>query len=464
MNSRTHGGHLRRRTGVLLAAAALASSYMAFVASPVGAATPTRGASSDCFGGALSSDAIHCEVLEWAHNSGVIDVDGVYRAGRSLFIYLTQTDRLDDAALQKMVDKSREVARRTGEHDCVLNARLCGSGAINGPDGGYILPKSSVYQTVEVFVGGAEARRSSRGWRAFEQLWPQVVEGVGGAAGGDGDFDISGVDRTNFPTLEGNCDTRVDDDSYEYACRLWDAHPGLGFANVYDEDPYSGTGKIYAYVKAGVGEEAKIAAAKKALMNKQPEYYTEDRLEVVAVPHDFEELWRWSLVLDRFAESAGNTLGITYVELGFNDAGGLGKDRKYLFPLEDVPDLTDHVHERGGWPDGLLWRLTIWVATLEFEETVAALPRLLGQLEIPVSAVGLIYEEENVIAERGSPEPAEETHERSAGNAAQPETGAVVDSGPFSWWVWAASAGVLAAFGLVALLTARRRRAADGPM
>ena len=405
MNCKTRKGLLRRHIGAAWLLTALAFSA-ACLASPASVDGPARGESDDCFGGALSSDPIHCEVIEWAHNGEVIDVDAVYSAGRALYIYLTRTSSLDDAARQKMLSKSREVARRTGEYECVLKPRLCGSGVLNGPDGGYILPRSSVYQTIEVFAGGAGARRSSPGWQVFEQLWPEVTGVVGEAGGGDDEFDISGVDRTNLPTLKGNCGSVFVDDADLYVvCRRWERHPGLGIANFYDD---TWNDKVYVYVKARAGEAAaKIAAAKTTLMNSQPEDFTKDSLVVVAVPHDFEELWRWSLVLERFANSSGNTLGITFAELGFNELGGLGKDRRYLFPLEDAPDLTDHVLEREGFPDGLLWRLIIQVETLEFEKTVAGLPRLLRQLEIPESAVGLIYEKEHVLSERGYPEPGE---------------------------------------------------------
>ena len=362
-------------------------------------------ASDDCFGGALAEDSIHCEVFEWAHNTGVIEVDAVYRAGNALYIYLTQSDRLDDADLQEMLGKSQEVARRTGENVCVLESRLCGSGVVSaGRDGGYILPKSSMYETIEVFPGSAKARRSSPGWQAFREFWPEAAEGASGATGRGGDFDISGVDRTNFPTLAGNCDPlAIDSADVNRACRAWDYYPGLRVANL---SAYTSDDKAYYYVKAGAGEEeSKIAAARTALMNSQPDYFTEDHLVVVAVPHDFEELWRWSLVLNRFADSSGNTLGITYARLHFNTLGGLGKDRKYLFPVEDAPDLTDYIKQHGGLVDGSRWRLIIQVETLEFEKTVAGLPRLLRQLEIPESAVGLIFEKEHVLAERGEPVP-----------------------------------------------------------
>ena len=435
---------------------ALAVSYLG---SSVSADSPTHGRSSDCFGGALSSDPIHCEVFEWAHNEGVIDVDGVYRAGGALFIYLTQADRLDDAALKKMLGKSQEVARRTGDHECVLDSILCGSGVLAAERldiPGYILPRSSVYQVIKLFPGGAEARRSSAGWRAFEQFWPEASGGAGGARGADGDFDISGVDRANFPTFP-NCAHHqliTGTSSSETRCFV---EVGMGATiNYWDKR----NDKVYFYVKAGVGEEeSTIAAAKTAIVASQPDYYTEERLVVVAVPHGVEEMWRWSLLLDRFANSSGNTLGINRVVLGFNTLGGLGKDRKYVFPLADAPDLTDHIRERRGFPDGLLWRLIIQVSTLEFEKTVAGLPGLLRQLEIPESAVGLIYEQVFASAERGYPEPGVRVEDLPAGPVAHPDTGGVSDSGQASWWKWSAGAASIVVAGLVALFAVRPRLA-----
>ena len=432
------------------------------LASLVGAQEPTHGNSRDCFGGALSSDPIHCEVLEWAHNSGLIDVDGVYRAGKALYIYLNRTDHLDEDTLEKMLGKSREVARRTGEHKCVLSPIVCGSGALTSARyHGYILPKSFVYQTIEVFPGGAEARRSSPGWKVFVPLWPDPF-GAEEASGTGGDFDISEVDRTNFSAFSGNCQQHAHRSPWiSQACDEWDYFSELGVANAHSDRWHD---KEYYYVKAGVGEEeAKKATARAALADFDPEYFTEDRLVVVAVPHDFGELWRWSLVLDRFANSPGNTIGITYVRLGFNTLWGLRKDRKYVFPVADAPDLTDVAHEPGfaGWSR---WRLIIQVETLDFENTVAELPRLLNQLEIPESAVGLIVEKKHHLAERGMPAPGQSS-EVSADSAIAAEPAMQGDSDASSWLVWVAVAaiGVLAASGL-ALRTNRRRQAADTEM
>ena len=425
-------------------------------------AVRAQSTSDDCFGGALAEDSIHCEVFEWAHNTGVIEVDAVYRAGNALYIYLTQSDRLDDAALQEMLGKSQEVARRTGEHDCVLESLLCASGELGSEQvPGYILPKSPAYDVIEVFPGGAEARRSSPGWQAFQQFWPEAAEGASGATGTGVDFDISGVDRTNFPTLAGNCGSLVTDNSnINNACRAWDYYPGLRVAN---RTAHTSDDKVYYYVKASVGEEeTKVAAAKTALMNSQPDYFTEDHLVVVAVPHDFEELWRWSLVLDRFANSSGNTLGITLAELEFNTLGGRNEDRKYVFPTEDAPDLTGYIKQHGGFVDGSRWRLIIHVKTLNFEGTVAGLPRLLGQLEIPESAVGLIYELKHENPGRGEPVPGPVINP-SSGSAALPGSSVALGPAAMPWWTWAAAgAAVLVLIGLGGLVAFRLRSAAKG--
>ena len=128
MKSQTRQASFRGYVGAAILFTVALALAMFYVASPVSAQepdstetdTPTHGESSDCFGGALSSDPIHCEVFEWAHNEGVVDVDAVYRAGKALYIYLTQTEELDDAARKKMLAKSQEVAQRTGEYECVL--------------------------------------------------------------------------------------------------------------------------------------------------------------------------------------------------------------------------------------------------------------------------------------------------------------------------------------------------------
>ena len=123
-------------------------------------------------------------------------MDAVYRVGGALYIFLTQADHLDaTAVLKTMLAKTQEVARRTGEHGCVLEHELCDVGVLVAEPldiSGYILPVPSVYKNIRLFPGGAEARRSFPGWQAFQELWPEASGGVSGATGTEGDFDISG--------------------------------------------------------------------------------------------------------------------------------------------------------------------------------------------------------------------------------------------------------------------------------
>ena len=42
---------------------------------------------------------------------------------------------------------------------------------------------------------------------------------------------------------------------------------------------------------------------------------------IIPVKYDFGELWRWSVILNRFAVSAGNTVGITAGRVVLNVAG-----------------------------------------------------------------------------------------------------------------------------------------------
>ena len=42
--------------------------------------------------------------------------------------------------------------------------------------------------------------------------------------------------------------------------------------------------------------------------------YDDDQLVMIPVKYDLKELRQWTLVLDRFAVSSGNTIGITGAE------------------------------------------------------------------------------------------------------------------------------------------------------
>ena len=161
---------------------------------------PTPAPANDCWNGALSSDPLHCYVLEEAEDAGHIDIAAMYRGGGVLFIYLTQTEPVGDSIRDYLRTKAQEEARRTGLYDCVLDLYGCRTGVLRTGTG-FILPPSEVYEDIYLKPGGAEARRSEPGWPAFRQLWPSIAGEATGARGVASGFDVSEVDTTNFPDL-----------------------------------------------------------------------------------------------------------------------------------------------------------------------------------------------------------------------------------------------------------------------
>ena len=131
------------------------------------------------------------------------------------------------------------------------------------------------------------------------------------------------------------------------------------------------------------GDNSQIATAKSAVIQSKKRGLNEDNVEIIPVNHDYEELWRWSIILDRFARSSGNTLGITSAQLGYNINRYAGAPA-VSWPLNDIQEAHDNRAE---------WRTIIHLQTLDVPGTTAALPQLLSQLSIPVDAVGLIVEE-----------------------------------------------------------------------
>ena len=356
--------------------AALATLLFVFALgfqSPVYAADPV----DDCFGGALSTDPLHCHVLEEAHNAGIIEVDAIYGVARGLFIYLTQDDSVGEYALEYIERTAQEEARRTGEHECVFEPDGCRSGVLSIGTG-YILPESSVYQDIQLLPGGAEARRSCGGWQAFRELWPGGAAGAvgsGQAPGGDG-FNVSDVDVTNFPVLRGNCGELMGRQLTSGSCVMWERNPGIRIAG------WQSTDKAYVQIRIPNGDESQIAAAKNAVIQSKSRGLNEDNVEIIAVNHDYEELWRWSLILDRFAHSSGNTLGLASAQLGYNINLYAGEPA-VVWPLDDIQEAYEDRSE---------WRTIIHLHTLDVPGTAAALPQLLRQLSIPLDAVGLIVE------------------------------------------------------------------------
>ena len=104
-------------------------------------------------------------------------------------------------------------------------------------------------------------------------------------------------------------------------------------------------------------------------------------IEIVPVKYDYRDLWRWSIVLDRFALSAANTIGIIGAGVWWNQqlTGGLVVyPRVFLNGLSAASGPADK-------------RETIVVDTRDDQQVVVdALPVLLPLLGIPVDAVGVV--------------------------------------------------------------------------
>ena len=359
-------------------------------------ATPTATpipAPEDCWSGALSDDPLHCYVLEQAQTGGVIDVDALYEANGVLYIYLNQTEPVSEAVGAFFKEKSAEFIERwpdqvfydhPGYHNCVeyygTTYKDCLMDRATEWRDDFILPRSSSYVKIELREGGTDARFSEHGWAGYRQLWPAVTRDTGGAAPGV-KFDISDVDTTNIPAVD-CADRKATYSASDSTCTSSQlSFPGMGLVGLRRGNLMSGGGReLFAEVKLAADED--VAAARDALVDAG---LKGDNLTLTAAKYSYEELWRWANVIERFSFSRGNTIGILWVEIGPNHTGGLSSvSSAIVFPLASLPEAAP-VSRREH-------RTTIRVATLRLQQTVDALPRLLGQLNIPVDAVGMVIE------------------------------------------------------------------------
>ena len=224
------------------------------------------------------------------------------------------------------------------------------------------LPWSSAYDDIHLAPGGAAARQSRPGWASWRQLWPATAAGPRGASGS---FDVSGVDVTNFPDVE--CVHRHGTTS----CDMWSRHPELGIAGWHDYGD-----KAFVQIKAPTGEEGNAESAGRELLRIYSDYEDDD-LTITPVKYDYEELWRWQLILNRFALSSGNTIGITGAVVREN---GDWYERAVF-----LNDLTEAAYY--SYSD---YRETVHVWALDAQRVANALPTLLPLLGIPVDAVGVV--------------------------------------------------------------------------
>ena len=105
--------------------------------------------------------------------------------------------------------------------------------------------------------------------------------------------------------LRGNCGEIMGGNGTYDSCLKWEKNPDIRIAG------WQSTDKAYVQVKIPNGDDSQIAAAKSPVIQSKKRGLNEDNVEITPVNHDYGELWRWSIILDRFARSSGNTLGIT---------------------------------------------------------------------------------------------------------------------------------------------------------
>ena len=323
-----------------------------------------------------------------------------------LYIFLSQTEPIGSGAISYLRAKTYEYLEtveswhpsgpgiqcfdHTGDE-----RRSCFDNVIGRPTwdsfgraGVGSLPRSRVYEDIVLDVGGVEARRTKIGWASWRQLWP--APGPTGASGASSGFDVSDVDTTNIPDLDCEKEFPGATNVMRPSCRTWTRVPETGVAGKHTYELYSYT--IYVQVKSPVPEnEAELDALTEKLV---PDYKTftykghRYEVEIIPVKYDFGQLRRWSVILDRFALSAGNTIGIVGAIVNINtDAHATFLGGKLVWMNGVEPAGVDESRSHRAWPKV---RNILVVYALDPDRVASALPELLPLLGIPIDAVGLV--------------------------------------------------------------------------
>ena len=243
-----------------------------------------------------------------------------------------------------------------------------------------------------IHVGGSDERRKVPGWASWRQVWPPVAPGPGGSSG----FDVSDVDLTNIP--DPDCEDIVGG-YIGKACHSWQLETGVGVAGVfhkykYDVQVVDPNDRVVVETLEAVYLQLKVSdpddeEEMQALRDRlHPDTFGPD-WEVITIPvkYDFGELWRWSVILDRFAVSAGNTVGITGAEVAINGTGhGFNEEPRVW--MNGVEPLRRDRTGSGDDPDTVRTILMVWAVDPHL--AAEALPELLPELGIPADAVGVV--------------------------------------------------------------------------
>ncbi len=356
----------------------------------------------DCWAGALSREAIHCYFLEAAQQAGKIEVAAVYLVpdGGPLYIFFRQTEAISDEVADFFEAKAHEYIETEFDAGRSLlpleqckdysgdERKACFNDALGNPSWrdfnprqSRALPRSRTYEDILLKVGGTDGRRTVPGWASWSQVWPSGTSGAGGASGG---YDVSDVDTDNIP--DPDCESfRGASLPHGRGCNArYIFFPDLLIAGWEKQGD-----TVYVQYKNPPDDETEL----KALKNRLVPTWKEKSINVTLVPvnYHFEELWRWSVILDRFAVSAGNTVGITGGDVTYNHqlyGYGNPENRPIVWLNGAGPASRDE--ELGtGWNRSTL-RTILMVWAVDEERAAVVLPQVLQALDIPADAVSLV--------------------------------------------------------------------------
>ena len=384
---------------------------------------PLKPPLGDCFGGALSQDPLICYVLEQADRQSIIDVEAVYDADGVLYFSLDQDEELSSNVYEFFEAKAVEFFDRwpddlprwpddsTGLSECLerFEPRECSPGMNLGL---MYLPRSMVYNDMRFFIGGDADRRSTPGWASWRRLWPATTSGASDASTTPATFDVSDVDMTNLPVhyacpdkLYGHRDDICSRDQ-NVALSIIDTHSPNGTdRNKYIEyaDPPEDPAQVIALKKIidpcygiswGVCEWTRTVTfgqgdtttyvdrtVKQAASVTKPDY---DDIVLIPVKYGPGELMRWVEILNRFALSTGNTIGLYEATIDDNR-----ETKEFEVVFSSAGPGPARMTEDGRY-DLSTVRTIILVAGFDAQRIAAALPTLLPLLGIPADAVGVI--------------------------------------------------------------------------
>lgn len=403
---------VRHKVGAATIIAALAVAALTLYAVPL---NPPLG---DCFGGALSQDPLYCYALEQAHREGVIDIHAIYDVNGRLYVSVTKG--LDE--LQYINDKLTEFYDRwpddltsfsTFRYGCwsdepsPLTYREC---YLVERKGRY-LTKSMEYNEIRFFHRGDAAFRLPPGWAYYRQLWPATTSSASDASTTPATFDVSDVDMTNLPVdyacpekLYGHrydicsrdqsvalsiLDTRSQDGTdgnkyIEYIDPPEDAAQAIALKKIIDPC-YGVSWGVCEWTATATFRESETTyvarTMKKATSVTEPDY---DDIVLIPVKHNRGELRRWVEILNRFALSTSNTVGLYEATIDDN------KDAKEFEVVFTSAGPGPARMTEDGRYDLSKVRTTILLVGFNAHRLANALPTLLPLLGIPTDAVGVV--------------------------------------------------------------------------